>query len=271
MATQYEVSDGRILTWALEAHVVDHCNLRCANCCTLSPELPARFLDPDELGRDLERAAVALRPHVFKLTGGEPLLHPELLGCLDAVRASGISEHLSVTTNGLLLPSMPDRFYQRIDRLTVSHYSSVPLPEAVLARTVERCERHGVLLFVKAIDRFQRMDAVPAHAERTVVAAVFESCWLRVRCHMLHRGRFYACTRPPHLANRLASHGVAHGIGEDDGVDLDDPRLLARLRAYLGREEPLAACRFCLGASGGWDEHRQLPRPGSGWTPSITS
>ena len=89
MAPQYDVSDGRILTWALETHVVEHCNLRCANCCTLSPELPSWWVDPDELRRDLERAAGALRPHVFKLTGGEPLLHPELLRCLDAARASG--------------------------------------------------------------------------------------------------------------------------------------------------------------------------------------
>jgi hypothetical protein len=77
---------------------------------------------------------------------------------------------------------------------------------------------------------------------------------------MLRRGRFYLCTRPPHLADGLAARGVAHGIGEDDGVELWEPRLLPRLLAYLEREEPLAACRLCLGASGEWAEHRQLPR-----------
>jgi cyclic pyranopterin phosphate synthase len=260
MAPEYDVSDGRILSWALETHVVQHCNLRCAECCTLSPALPTWFADPETLRRDLERAAGALKPHVVKLTGGEPLLHPELLRCLDAVRASGISPRLSVTTNGLLLAAMPDAFYERIDRLTVSHYRSAPLTQALLTRVRAGCHRHGVLLTVKNIDSFQRMDAFPAQTPEQT-ASTFGACWLRMRCHMLHGGRFYACTRPPHLADRLEASGVAHGIGEDDGVALDEPRLLQRLLAYLQREEPLAACRFCLGAGGGWSEHRQLPRP----------
>jgi hypothetical protein len=259
MAPQYDVSDGRILTWALETHVVEHCNLRCADCCTLSPALPPAFVDPDALGRELAQASRALRPHVVKLTGGEPLLHPELLRCLDAVRASGISERVSLTSNGLLLAPLGDDFYSRIDRLTVSHYASAPLQPGLLARVRAACARHGVQLTVKDISRFQRMDAFPAQTPRQT-AAVFESCWLRVRCHMLHGGRFYACTRPPHLKSRLAAAAVAHGIGDDDGVALDEPRLFERLLAYLQREEPLAACRYCLGAGGGWSEHRQLPR-----------
>ena len=89
---RYAVAAGRILTWSLEAHLVDHCNLRSAHCCTLSPEFPARLVDPAALQRDLALAAGALRPHVFKLTGGEPLLHPDLPACLRAARGSGISE-----------------------------------------------------------------------------------------------------------------------------------------------------------------------------------
>jgi hypothetical protein len=259
MAPQYEVSDGRILTWALETHVVEHCNLRCADCCTLSPALPPAFVDPAALGRGLLLLGHALRPHVLKLTGGEPLLHPELLRCLDVARASGISERLSLTTNGLLLASYGEEFYSRIDRLTVSHYVSAPLPQALLGRVREACARHGVLLTVKHVSRFQRLDAFPARAERET-AATFGSCWLRVRCHMLHAGRFYACTRPPHLRSRLQAAGVVHGIDEGDGVLLDAPLLRERLLAYLEREQPLQACRFCLGGGGPWSPHRQLPR-----------
>jgi hypothetical protein len=261
MAPQYDVSGGRILTWALETHLADHCNLRCANCCTLSPGSEAWFVDPDDLRRDLEAIATSVRPHVFKLTGGEPLLHPELLRCLDAARASGISERISVTTNGLLLAAMPDAFFERIDRLTVSHYSSAPLTEAALRSAAERCDRHGVQLTVKSIHRFQRMDAESPHDDERA-ASVFESCWLKVRCHMFYRGRFYACTRPPHLA---AQRGAA--IPDGDGVDVHEPRLLPRLLSYLEREEPLVACCFCLGASGEWVEHRQL----AARTPSLAA
>ncbi|MGP1667113.1 MAG: hypothetical protein ACTS5I_14665, partial [Rhodanobacter sp.] len=53
MERNYRVQDGRILTRSLEAHIVDHCNLTCAECCSLSPLLPAWLADPDALARDL--------------------------------------------------------------------------------------------------------------------------------------------------------------------------------------------------------------------------
>jgi hypothetical protein len=121
-----------------------------------------------------------------------------------------------------------------------------------------RCERHGVQLTVKRIDAFQRIDARPPHSDPGAVRRVFDSCWLKLRCHMAYRGRFYACTRPPHLAQRL-DRVERMGL-EDDGVSLEEPRLAARILEYLQREEPLAACRFCLGAGGDFTAHRQVRR-----------
>lgn len=251
---RYEINAGRLLTWALEAHLADHCNLRCVHCCTLSPRLPARLTRPDELARDLERAARVLRPRSFKLTGGEPLLHPQLLDCLDVARASGIAETLSVTTNGLLLERVSDGFFERIDRLTLSWYRDVGLSAAAVARIEARCRAHRVALTVKRIDSFGRMDP-EAPLSDAEARRVHGACWLKVRCHLLHEGRFYACTRPPHLA-RLRSEP---GLAEDDGVELDDEpaALLRRLRLYLEAETPLASCRLCLGASGSREPHRQ--------------
>ncbi len=249
---RYEVNEGRVTTWALETHLVDHCNLRCAHCCTRSPELPERFVAIDALARDLERARAVLAPGVFKLTGGEPTLHPRLVDALEVVRASGIAPVISITTNGLLAGSLPDAFWRAIDRMTLSLYSSAPLPERTLGLIRARCATHDVHLGVKAIDRFQILDA-PAGSVRSdeETRATFAACWLRHRCHMLYAGRFYACTRPPHLEQV----GVATGLAADDGVELE----LRALLAYLERDEPLASCHHCLGAGGAWETHRQLP------------
>ncbi len=253
---RYEVNEGRVTTWSLETHLVDHCNLRCACCCTRSPELAERFVDVAALRDDLARAAAVLRPSVFKLTGGEPLLHPEIVAIAEAVRASGIAPVVSITTNGLLAPGLPDAFWRALDRMTLSIYASAPLP----ARTVElvraRCASHGVSLVEKRIDRFQVLDAA-GEQEDPVTHATFAACWLRHRCHMLYRGRFYACTRPPHLEQV----GAAAGLAELDGVELDaEPRaLLGRVLSYLERDAPLASCRHCLGAGGPWEPHRQVP------------
>lgn len=255
----YEISDGRILTWSLEAHLTDHCNLRCAQCCTLSPHLPPRAVPPEELARDLERAASALRPNVFKLTGGEPLLHPEIVRCLEIARASGIAGQVSMTTNGLLLPRAPDALFELLDRLTLSVYSSAPLPEAAVEAVAARCARHRVVLTVKRIDRFGLMTPEPPVVSEERARAVHASCWLKVRCHLVLGGRFYACTRPPHLQPYLASRGYPNALATVDGVDLAEPDLLRKLLLYLESEEPLASCRHCLGAEGGWMTHRQVP------------
>ncbi len=258
---RYELHDGRILTWALESHVTTHCNLRCEQCCTLSPSLPAWAVDPGTLGEELRRLAAVLRPQVFKLTGGEPFLHPDLVGVLDAARASGICEQLSITTNGFLAQSAPEAVYERLDRMTLSVYASAPLPERSIARIAERCEQHGVYLTVKRVDAFQQLQPEGPQGSEAEVRAVHARCWLKVRCHMVYRGRFYMCTRPPHVAKVLGpAHPEMPALGEVDGVPLDAPELLSRVLSYLEQEEPLATCRYCLGASGPMLPHAQVPR-----------
>lgn len=262
----YAIEHGRLLTWALEAHATDHCNLRCVHCCTISPQAPRWLLDPRELERDLALAARVLRPAIFKLTGGEPLLHPGLLELLEVARASGISPQLSLTTNGWLLERQPEVLFERLDRLTLSWYSSAPLPEAAVQRVEARCREHGVVLTVKRIERFARMDP-PAALDEEQTRTVHAACWLRVRCHMVRAGRFYCCTRPPHLERSLAERGLAVRLARQDGVELQGSpdALLTRLLAYLEQPEPLRSCRFCLGASGAFEPHlqerRRVPRP----------
>lgn len=257
---QYHVIDGRIQTWSLEIHPVDHCNLRCEHCCTLSPHLPQRFTDPEEMERDLRRIRGAVLPAVLKLTGGEPLLHPDLVGLLEVARAADVAPQIQLTTNGLLLPGAPPRLWQLIDRLTVSWYSSRPLPDATLALIEARCEAAGVTLAVKATGHFSAMDVCPPGQDPQSAQRVHDACWLKVRCHLLHRGRFYQCTRPPHLEDWLKGQGVALALAERDGVALEGPHLTRRILAYLQRPEPLGACSFCLGALGPLSPHRQLPR-----------
>jgi cyclic pyranopterin phosphate synthase len=71
-------------------------------------------------------------------------------------------------------------------------------------------------------------------------------------------GRFYLCTRPPHLE---AVHPEAlRGVTVGDGIDLDRPDLVDVLRRYLDRVEPLRACALCTGGAGAWEPHAQLPR-----------
>lgn len=249
MTATYEVLGRRISTWALEAHVADHCNLRCAHCCTLSPSLKPRLLEPAVLARDLAALRPVLAPQLFKLTGGEPLLHPGIAELAAVARASGIAPEVSVTTNGHLALRADPALWRNVDHMTVSLYPSAPLPPATLEFIRARCEEQGIALRLKAAATFQVMDTETPHADAT---QVFADCWLRHRCHMVRDGRFYLCTRPPHLADVHGRPELIH-----DGVRLSDPDLMLRLHQYLTRQEPLPSCKLCMGASGLQQPHRQ--------------
>lgn len=252
----YPVTGGRVHTRSLEAHVVDHCNLTCAECCSLSPLLPHRFTSPEALARDLELAASVLAPRVFKLVGGEPLLHPELVELLRVVRAARIAQEVTLTTNGLRLDRMPDAFWEGLDALTISLYPTPALPSALVAEVEAKARRFGVRLNWKQQDRFVRMSLPRPRDDETETARIYARCWLRERCHLVHDGRFYTCTRPMHLGSLL---GPAAGL-DDDGLPLSgcDPEALV---AYLRRETPLRACVHCAGGDAPTEPHRLLRGP----------
>jgi GTP 3',8-cyclase len=255
----FDVQDGRILTWSLEAHVVDHCNLRCRHCCSLSPQVPKRTTPVVQLARDLRAVRRAVKPQIFKITGGEPLLHPDLAGCLQAVRDSEIADTIQMTTNGHLVRRMPEEAWALLDRLVVSRYTSAPLAEKLLSVIRARCDEHGVDLIVKEIDSFAEMDVAPPGHDDEARRQIYEDCWLRIRCHMIYEGTFYKCTRPPHIEDVLrAGNSDAPPLAASDGVSLDGKRLAQRIKAYLEADETLDSCRFCMGASGAQRPHVQV-------------
>ena len=252
----YERRDGRLVTRSLEVHITDHCNLRCEQCCSLSPFLPPWFEDPEQLGRDFAAARRVLAPTFLKLVGGEPLLHPRLLDCLEAARAAGVATIVSVTTNGLLLPRVPDRFWDLLDHLTLSVYPRPRLAEQQLASIRDRAARFNVTLNIKVQDQFQLVTLDRPRDDERQTREVFDTCWLRHRCHMLRGGWFFLCTRPTHFDTYFHQGGA---LSRQDGVRLHDgPALIDELQAYLERNEPLHSCRLCAGGDGPRFDHRQL-------------
>lgn len=251
----YEIVNGRIKTRSLEVHIVDHCNLRCDGCCSLSPFLPQWFIEPEELQRDLRLAGRVLAPTWFKLVGGEPLLHPELIECLRIAKDAQIAEIVSVTTNGFLLDRMPEEFWVLADAMTISLYPRPALPRSVVELINAKALAFGVELNWKRQDMFVDMDRDRPAKDPRVTQAVWDDCWLRHRCHLLSKGRFYACTRPAHFETYFRPPRSFTG----DGVELDDrPGLVHEIHEYLIRNEPLDACAWCRGGDAELKPHRQL-------------
>lgn len=114
----------------LEIHLSHSCNLQCDGC--------QHFTDyklggnvPFEIGSTwIQNWSQRVRPARFKLLGGEPLLNPDVDLYLIFARKCWPDTRLILTTNGLLLPKMTDRFAHAV-RLSgavvyVSKHSTEP-------------------------------------------------------------------------------------------------------------------------------------------------
>ena len=89
----------------LRLSVTDRCNYRCAYCVPsggISLLEPAEILSDAEILRVLSVWGQQGVTHV-RLTGGEPLIRPGFVELVSSIRALGVIEDISVTTNGSLL------------------------------------------------------------------------------------------------------------------------------------------------------------------------
>ncbi len=258
--------DGRLRVEAFELHVTEHCNLRCANCCNISPLVPARTMTVDEVVSMCERMAEVLVADVFKIMGGEPLLHPELPAVLRGVRSSGIGDRVRLFTNGLRLRAMPDAFWEGLDELTISSYQSAPVRPEILALARARARRHDFVLNIKPVAEFSQVVSPRFVRDPAAVERTYQGCWLRHRCLIVRGGRFYMCTRAAYADEfmaRVAHEPLPPGVVLDrsrDGEPLEGPDLAGRLERYMNRAAPLGACRYCFGGRGEVEPHAQLSR-----------
>ncbi|MBL4634453.1 MAG: radical SAM protein [Kofleriaceae bacterium] len=253
----YVLKEGRVQTRSLEAHIVDHCNLSCAECCSLSPLLPKWFASPEELQRDLAIASSFLAPTVFKLVGGEPLLHPQIATMAKIAAESAIAPRISLTTNGLMLGQMEDDLWRYLDAITISLYPKPELPESLIAQAEEQAAHFSVELNWKDQSQFVVMNRNSRRADESETSAIFNRCWLRERCHMIRNGTFYTCTRSPHMQTL----GGSDGSFSEDGYSLTSPEASADgMLTYLRREHALEACAYCHGGDAKMAPHRLLPR-----------
>ena len=95
---------GRAITY-LRISLTDHCNLRCVYCMPkegMQWQPRADQLSAEEIARVVETAAQGGVKRV-RLTGGEPLVHPQVVDIVRRIASIPNIEEISLTTNAMLL------------------------------------------------------------------------------------------------------------------------------------------------------------------------
>lgn len=245
---------------SLEVPVTQHCNLRCAACDHGSPLLGKSFLDLERFAQDLSVLKWAMRTDEFRLVGGEPLQHPQLLSIIEVIRRSAIAKQIVLVTNGTLLHKADLALWREIDRLWLSIYPGVSLP-LPLQKIEDLCREYNVRFDPRPTNKFRVVLMNNPIDDIDLVRSNYRECksahvW---KCYTVLNGYFYKCSKSSVMRERLVRLGILHQDNPVDGVDLRSRwRLKSRLRAYLESQEPLASCRACLGSSGPLIPHHQL-------------
>nr|WP_107909003.1 4Fe-4S cluster-binding domain-containing protein [Streptomyces chartreusis] len=254
----YMLRDGKVFNpESLEVNAVQHCNLSCRTCSHLSPALAKSEIAPAALFDDLSALACSYTAKNVKILGGEPLLHSNLVGLIEAVRASGVTETVTVCTNGKALPKTTESFWRAVDAVLVSEYPGHELTLEQYEHINDMSATHAVDTRVYRYERFRESYSEIGADDPALVARIFETCKMAHdwQCHTVENGYFYLCPQasfiPKLIPSPLQSNGIR--ISADEGF-------AQQLRDYLERDTPLAACGNCLGSAGKLMSHQQMRR-----------
>ena len=256
----YPIVDGRIHnSEGCEINAALHCNLRCRACSHLSPVMPAWLADPARVARDLADLAEVYSCAYVRILGGEPLLHTRLPEVIAAIRASGITDRVTVCTNGLLLPSYDVRLWTLVDEIEISVYPGAAPSDDELDAIRRRAQDHAVHLLVRLAPTFRESYSEQGTNDGQLIERIYRTCeivhvW---RCHTVHEGVVYRCPQS-YFLHRPGAPG-AHL--PSDGLPIRrDEDFFAELYAYLNSPHGPVACRWCLGTVGRSLEHKQMSR-----------
>jgi len=109
---------------SLRISLTQKCNLDCFFCHQEGEHSPGREMAPEEVSKIVETAS-KLGIRKVKLTGGEPLLRPDILEIVEGIRPH--VEEVSMTTNGVLLAEAAQPLKESgLDRVNVSLHSLSP-------------------------------------------------------------------------------------------------------------------------------------------------
>ncbi len=224
----------------LEFHLADHCNLRCKGCTHFSNLVKEPvFADMEQYKKDIVRLSELFdNIKEIHLMGGEPLLNPNVEEYIRVTREAFPYAEIAVATNGLLITTMQQSFFDMIlatdTMISISDYTCLDeekILNCLSQHGIRKCElRNGKQFFAKNLN--------PAADEDP--GTIYAQCPRRV-CTFLGKGSIAACVQPfvIHYFNEYFGQNFSDGgaISLYDNIDGQD--ILKKLK------RPMEACRYC--------------------------
>ena len=180
-----------------------HCNSSCRGCVTASPLADPVFTTLSSYRNDIEKLR-DLYWHIcrFRISGGEPLLHPDIAEMVKITREAFPATGLAIQTNGLLLLKDDGRFDKLLEVMRenrcgfqISTYKSIIKQRDKLSVILSK---HGVQwhwgqISGKPVEIFWSFRTLYPTNE---IEKQHNTCYTDKYCHTLYNGYVYPCFFP---------------------------------------------------------------------------
>lgn len=237
----------KLRIYAIELHVVGHCNIACVGCSQSSPKVSPRLEDPRRVERSLANLESVVQCEKLQILGGEPLLHPGIVSLCRIARESNVGGRVTVKTNGILLAEVHPEFWESVDEVIVSVYPSTSKKLTRVRPAVEKAAAGaGTRLEFREIGVFNHLVKQTRTNSDRVAQMVFDRCAYKTFTPSLCEGRLYRCA--PSVNLQRSGVPIA---SENDGVDVCSSNdCSSAVIEMLASHRHLEACHWCLGSSG---------------------
>lgn len=222
--------------------VVDHCNLNCRGCCRFCNKNQKKsFADVEVFEKDMRRFK-ELVDHIemFRLFGGEPLLHPKLDKFIYIAREIYPDSEIDIVTNGLLLDKMSDELIEAIKSCFVKLEISVYKPTADKMPTIMRVlEKHQLGYTFNYVNEFWKRFNMAGDSD---AQNMWSSCSWK-KCNGLRSGKFMMCPLPIVIKEFNRMFGYDFNF-DAEVIDIYDETLTFKdIYQFINR--PHDYCAFC--------------------------
>ncbi|GHV96301.1 hypothetical protein AGMMS50293_26210 [Spirochaetia bacterium] len=231
-------------------NLTNHCNLNCKCCDNFAPLVEEEFTDLEIFKRDLKRIAALSNMgkgiELLQLTGGEPLLHPQINEALKIARDCFITAPIEIVTNGILLLRMPDPFWQicRENKITIV---VTKYPINIDHQGIkEKAAANGVEFhfYGDTEQVLKTMHCVPLDLNgRQNKNESFTKCYKSNLCIKCRNGKLYTCSLIPNIHYFNNYFNLNLRVSKRDHIDIYKARDLDEIFEFI--RKPIPFCKYC--------------------------
>ena len=207
--------DGKVNIPSIDVPLAHGCNLKCECCFPLNP-LRTGLVSREMIADSFEKWSRKIFPERVILTGGEPLLNPEIVQIVADVSRYWQQSQCELWTNGLLLPRTSDDVLREFKKhkvfVCISQHLDTDEYRETLKQSLQRLKRLDVRCRVFESYRDWRglwnldTDGVPIPC-RSSHDKSYGCCYSK-RCTLIHGDYLYRCNFLAHLSMALQEKAI---------------------------------------------------------------